>query len=404
MNKASRPLLSIVIPTKNRLKYAVYCLRSLAMINSSKVEFIISDNSDSDELKHEIKKLNNNSRFKYNYTSKTLSQAENCDLGVNYATGEYVTLIGDDDTVNPEIVELTEWGLANNLESLVPSNKVHYFWPDYFHKYSEKEFSGKLRIKKYKCEITTHNVDNALINFLDDGCQTIVDKIDLPKLYYGIVKKSCLQKIKNISGCYFPGVSPDVAVATALAYVIKKVTSIDYPIFLPGSSGLSCAGAGARKEHWGSLEKQKHLTKKYVENWPYFIPKYWSVQTVWSASTISAMYSTKNVKYLKYFNYGKLYAWLFVFNLNYFGKNVQTYSKNYLKINSNSAKVLRDLLKNIFLLFSKRIIILFQNYIFKNAKTKYVYYNKIQTIEQALLVLQNHIQKSNVSLRDILKI
>ncbi|MNT58405.1 Spore coat polysaccharide biosynthesis protein SpsA [compost metagenome] len=44
------PLLSIIIPTRNRKEYAASAIRSILSIPSEDFELIVQDNSDNDEL------------------------------------------------------------------------------------------------------------------------------------------------------------------------------------------------------------------------------------------------------------------------------------------------------------------------------------------------------------------
>ena len=50
------PLLSIVIPTKNRQKYALSIIQTILSIKDYALELVIQDNSDTNELENSIKK------------------------------------------------------------------------------------------------------------------------------------------------------------------------------------------------------------------------------------------------------------------------------------------------------------------------------------------------------------
>ncbi|MFP1452289.1 hypothetical protein ACLB1N_12735 [Escherichia coli] len=86
----------------------------------------------------------------------------------------------------------------------------------------------------------------------------------LPKLYHGIVKTSLLLKIKENTGTYFHGVSPDISIALSLAYNCERYIEVDYPITLPGF--CKNAGRSAMRTHVGKLDDDRHMKrfKSYV--------------------------------------------------------------------------------------------------------------------------------------------
>src|ERR1035437_8241765 len=82
------PLLSLIIPTKNRYEYLQIVLEILATIKDVDLEIVIQDNSDESESRQvflvSVSKLND-SRIKYFYCNEILSINENSDKAVlNY--------------------------------------------------------------------------------------------------------------------------------------------------------------------------------------------------------------------------------------------------------------------------------------------------------------------------------
>src|SRR5690349_17226070 len=103
------PLLSIVIATKNRQKYAIHAVESILSLNDDRIEVVIQDNSDIADLSSRLSKFKSDSRLKYRYTPPPFSSIDNFNAAVELSSGEYVCLIGDDDGINPEIIESTLW-------------------------------------------------------------------------------------------------------------------------------------------------------------------------------------------------------------------------------------------------------------------------------------------------------
>ena len=129
-NKIDQPLISVVIPTRNRFEYVKSAIISILDINDRRIELVIQDNSDSEELKLWINDNINDVRLKYNYFDLPLSFIGNFSEGVGVSTGEYICIIGDDDGINPEIIDAVAWLKQENIDCLSVKNIVNYVWPD----------------------------------------------------------------------------------------------------------------------------------------------------------------------------------------------------------------------------------------------------------------------------------
>ena len=92
---------TLIIPTKNRQKTAIKAVKSGVLSNYKNLEIIVSDVSDDDSLRYKVKELSD-SRIRYHYHSESLSMKNNWEFAVSQATGDYVTIIGDDDALMPD--------------------------------------------------------------------------------------------------------------------------------------------------------------------------------------------------------------------------------------------------------------------------------------------------------------
>ena len=129
-SQSDRPILSIIIPSRNRAKYAVLAIRSVLSYPSDRFELVIQDNSSNDELELAIRPHRHDPRVIYNHTREPLDVIENFTRGLELATGIYVTFFGDDDGANPEIVDAAVWANQNNVEVLITTRPSEYYWPD----------------------------------------------------------------------------------------------------------------------------------------------------------------------------------------------------------------------------------------------------------------------------------
>ena len=222
MNK----LLSILIPTRNRQKYCIGAIKEILSIGSERIEICVQDNSDDNSLEYEIKAIGSSSVI-YNYHRGVLSFVDNFSEAITISSGEYLCLIGDDDGILPNIIPTIQYMKENNLDVLVPSLNACYFWPSDTPLYPKAE-NGYLALTKDRFNIKKIDPILSLDNFVKNG---LIDYLsfDMPKLYHGIVKKGVLQEIKNVTGNYFQGLTPDIFMATALCFVAKKFEMVDYP-------------------------------------------------------------------------------------------------------------------------------------------------------------------------------
>jgi glycosyltransferase involved in cell wall biosynthesis len=144
------PLLSIVVPTKNRHFYLEFFVRYFHSINSEKIELVIQDNSDlgtNEDFIAFLKTIKDN-RILYTYTNENLSVVENCDHAIANSKGEFVTLIGDDDIFSKHLIDYVEICKAKSIDALLPV-KGTYTWPDVQPRFYKKNLSGIFRITNF---------------------------------------------------------------------------------------------------------------------------------------------------------------------------------------------------------------------------------------------------------------
>lgn len=315
-----KPLLSVIVPTKNRLDYVKSAIQSVLELCSKEVEVVIHDNSDSNELGEWIRNDIKSSRVVYGYDKKPLSMCENYDRAVDLSTGEYVCMIGDDDSVLPQITEVVRWAKFNKIDAIVTPSLINYIWPDLKLKGLKSMAAGHLVLRKFTCTISKVDPMKELNSILTDAAQKFHK---MPKLYYGIIERSTVDSIKRLCGRYFPEPSPDMTSSVAASILSKNVFFIDYPLFVPGSSQKSNAGLSGQKRHVGRLSDQPHLKSNAESTWSEVVPKFYSVQTIWAEAAIEALKATGRNDLIVQFNKPQLYALCFVFHFKLMLKNLQ---------------------------------------------------------------------------------
>lgn len=337
INKIEQPLISIVIPTRNRFEYVKSAITSILSINDLRIELVIQDNSDSEELMLWINNNIHDVRLKYNYADLPLSFVGNFSEGVEASNGEYICIIGDDDCINPEIINATAWLKQENIDCLSVKNIVNYTWPDsgipstIFTKITD----GNLTISSFTGNIVNINPFFELESFVDDGCVNYLN-FNLPKLYHGIVRRECLEEVKNKIGVYFIGLSPDISISISLACVVKNAAITDYPLTIPGVCGVSASVIeGLLKKNSKKLEDAPHFRNRGTYHWSNLVPRIYCVETIWADSGISALISMGRQDLVKKIKLYKLSAYcidsnkgVFIPIMNGFFKGVESFNQN----------------------------------------------------------------------------
>lgn len=338
------PLLSIVIATRNRIPYAISAIQSILEIPDSRLELVIQDNSDSRELETYVHANIRDSRFRYRYTPPPFSMIDNFNAAVELATGEYLCLIGDDDGVNPEIMEAAEWAKSENLDSLAVKNKIYYFWPgtDIPATLFTKVTDGYFQINQFRGYLIDAEIEKEMRNLMRNGALYYL-LFKLPKLYHGLVHRRCLEAVHEKTGGYFGGLSADIFSSLTIACVAKRVVITDYPLTIPGACGVSGSVVeGQIKAHSKRLEDAPHFRHRGDYHWCELVPRIYSVETIWTDSGVAALRAMGREDLVQELNVAKLAAYCIWTNRGVAGS------------------VLRDMFRGLKLMRKNRIIGAFQ--------------------------------------------
>lgn len=305
------PLLSIIIPTRNRQKYAISAITSIMNISDPDLELVVQDNSDSRDLEDYILNNVNDPRLKYNYTPTPLSLVDNFNTAIVLASGKYLCIVGDDDGVNPEIIEATRWADMNDVDALKPTVSATYLWPEsgvssiLFRNVST---NGVFTIGPFSGKVIRPDPEVELRKVVQSGGFKYLET-EIPRLYHGIVKRKCLDKVREKTGAFFGGLSPDIFAALAVANFTKNVVSTDYPLTIAGACKSSGSVQSQLGEHLGNLEDAPHFRYRGTYKWAEIIPRFYSVQTIWADSTVAALKALGRDDILRDFNLPLLAAY-----------------------------------------------------------------------------------------------
>ncbi|RBW54257.1 hypothetical protein DS884_17540 [Tenacibaculum sp. E3R01] len=394
-------LLSILIATKNRIPYCIKVIDKILDFTNQDFELIVQDNSDSLELFDYAGKIKDQ-RFRYNYTAPPFSSIDNFNKVISLAKGSYVCLIGDDDCITSEIFEAVKWANENNIDSIVPSLKAVYWWPDATKNIKGKEKdNGLLEISNISSNIKEYSTTGEVEKLMKSGGQNYMD-LNLPKLYHGIVKRKYLNLIKEKTGHYVGGLSPDIYLAVALSSFINKIVKIDYPLTIPGICIASTSADSATKKNTSKLEDAPHFRDRGEYFWAKEVPRFYSGINIWADSAIASLHDMEEHLLVRKFNVMSLSSILLKRHKNYKEEIINHYLdfykanvfiKRYIYIAVLKTRVLSNFFSGLYIRFCNKLIKVFLNKEDTSVKLK-----NINNIGKALDLFLEYVSKNNFKL------
>ncbi|MCW6537275.1 glycosyltransferase family 2 protein [Sphingomonas lycopersici] len=281
------PLLSILIPTKDRYETLIPVVSQIASrIVDPRLEIVICDNS-ADRPAALDDLIASDRRIRYHHTELPLSIVDNTQLGIDLCRGTYLCFIGDDDLVSPHIMAIVEW-LDRLGESCLVYPPALYWWSSVqFAKPGRYLRPGAFWLPKMRQgEDRPLDAAGELAKVLARGG---VAYMELPRLYHGIVSRRAMERLKNRFGRFVPGSSPDMALSIALALTGNRYRWINYPVTVFGAARNSGGGRTAARKHYGRIEDQSHLPADILTHWDPFLPRIWSEQIIYPQTVYEVM-------------------------------------------------------------------------------------------------------------------
>lgn len=107
------PFLSICVPSRNRQRYFQETIGFLLASTRDDVEFVLADNSDDATVMNGCMAGISDPRVKYlPAPPRTLSMKDNWERCLEATTGEWVSVVGDDDLIEPDLIDALKIAIA----------------------------------------------------------------------------------------------------------------------------------------------------------------------------------------------------------------------------------------------------------------------------------------------------
>jgi hypothetical protein len=192
------PFLSICVPSRNRQRYFRETIGFLLESGRDDVEFVFADNSDDASVIDGLMAGIADARVKYLPSPPTtLSMKDNWERCLEAATGTWISVIGDDDLIEPDLVDALKIAIA-----LKPDIEA-FGWSSL--KYDWATENAPLRNVQVPLESTFHDMPQPLLFRRafrwDDAGVTLTSGFSV---YHSAISRDLLERVKTrFGGRYF---------------------------------------------------------------------------------------------------------------------------------------------------------------------------------------------------------
>lgn len=319
------PLLSIVVPTKDRYPYLKHLIKLIDSFQSDEIELVIQDNSDDNNDFSNYLESAPKEFIHYFYQKGQIPMSKNSDLAILHSNGEYVCFIGDDDGVTIDIIDCVRYMKREGVEAL-RSVSASYCWPE-VGRNRFVQMGGRVDYDVPSGKIENIEPLKALDDIVKKG---FINRGQLPLVYHGIVSRKALDRVYAIGGTYFPGCSPDISNGVALSLVVGDYKMYNKIVTFSGSSKYHGGGVYTSGKKHPELSDIKWFLPGAVENWDDRLPKIGEGDPIWCDSAIKALRYMGRDDLEKIINFENLYVHFALSHKDLIGMSLSL-TKNKLK-------------------------------------------------------------------------
>lgn len=277
-----KPLLSVVVPTKDRYKYLKHLIKLIQSYNSDEWEIVVQDNTDDNAEILEFLKELNYAGCKYFHEKGQLPMTTNADKAILHSEGEFVCFLGDDDGVCPNAIEYCKLMKKEGYEAM-RSNLAIYKWPD-----AVADGRGLVLINQKTKALKKCSSKEALADVVRRG---FVDRGLLPSVYHGIVNRSALDRIYKKCGTFFPGQSPDISNGIAMACEIDNYLYVDDYVTISGASKFHGGATIGMHKKYPEIKDMVWFRPGAEDIWDKRLPKIAVGSIIWAESSIETLHN-----------------------------------------------------------------------------------------------------------------
>jgi glycosyltransferase involved in cell wall biosynthesis len=258
-----RPTLTIAVPSRNRQDCFRQTILDLIANDRDDVEFVLADNSDDPLTMADFVAGLDDPRIRFLPSPPApLSMADNWERTLAAAGGAWVTFIGDDDYVDPDLADrIVEIEARDPGVEAIGWNRVPFQWP------AARDEEKSIPVSLVN-RIMRHGKDQLVRRLFGWAAATYMPQCPYG-IYHGAVPRRTLEKIAaSFSGRFFEHPTVDYDFLHKLVSVAETFIYINRPMSILGvapASNSAAVGdekrvaravAAHRREYGEAFEKQ----------------------------------------------------------------------------------------------------------------------------------------------------
>jgi glycosyltransferase involved in cell wall biosynthesis len=237
MSYIVKPLLSVIIPTRERAETLYFAIQTALDQTSNNYEVIVSDNFSQDNTKEVVRDFID-PRLVYFNTGQRLSMSDNWEFALKKAKGEYIIFIGDDDAIMPGGIDRLETLIRERKSDIYTWEASVYMWPIDDRKATIEYLSPvqpihEMNLQRMASFVIAHG-----------GWQYY----RIPGTYHAAVSIKTLDMIRKKTGRVFHTTQPDVFTSMAIPVFAKTCINTGHAITVYGCSAKSNGAAFIAKD------------------------------------------------------------------------------------------------------------------------------------------------------------
>jgi hypothetical protein len=227
----SSPLITIIIPTRDRPEYASLVLRSVLEQTFQDVEVIVSDNALHQWFEPDPR-IFDGKRVRYIRPSKPVWMTDHYEFAVSQAVGRYVGVLGDKSL-------LVKQALAQVAAEIQKDGSDAVSWRTGFFQPSRQELAGPgiVTVKRAATPDISklsgaEALDYLLATYLEPNFEPDHQLETRGSIYHGVFSRDLIAATKARFGRLFHHYAPDLNAQCVAMQVAKAVTHINRPLEL----------------------------------------------------------------------------------------------------------------------------------------------------------------------------
>lgn len=226
------PRFSIIIPTRDRPATFRHTLATAVNQPGDDYEIIVADNCSSPATR-EICEQIGSQKIKYLRSDEVLPMAENWRRGLEACSGEYITVLGDDDGLMPSCLALARHVLTLRKAQVLGWNPHTYWWPDTIVYWNANRLYMNFGGNEVQQGDSRSMLEMFYANKAGFG--------SLPMIYNAFVHRSVIDEAYKRYGGYFvpADTAPDVASGVLNLHLTQHYAFSTRALTIRGNSGKS---------------------------------------------------------------------------------------------------------------------------------------------------------------------